>query len=349
MTGKAAALQGGLAALGLITAHLTWQREPERAPGEVTVIDAGKNDLGKVHFEDETTSIDLERKQEGGEPGVWLHLVDKPKAPPTPPKDPKKPEAAKAEAANTSEPTPTPPAATPPVTPPRDLRGSDVATKLLDQLAPLRSPRAFGILDAAKLKELGLEGSKRKLTITAKGDTREYTIGQPRGQRDPRGVHARQPRRPRLPDAARRARRSDGVDPPRRQEAARLRADRVRPSVAHRRRQEPRAGPDPPREHPGRAAGVAEVARQARSDGQELARSALAVVRDGGPRPGRGAQGGRADAGRARSSTSTARSRWGTSSSPSRRRTRPSRPTPRATVRRCMHAPKGRQAGSSCT
>jgi hypothetical protein len=168
VTGKAAALQGGLAALGLITAHLTWQREPERAPGEVTVIDAGKNDLGKVHFEDEASSVDFERKNQSGETAVWVHLVEKPKAPP-PPKDPKKPEAM-------SETPPTPPA-----NPPRDVRGSDVATKLMDQFAPLRSPRAFGILDAAKLKELGLEGSKRKLTITAKGDTREYTIGQPPG------------------------------------------------------------------------------------------------------------------------------------------------------------------------
>jgi hypothetical protein len=168
VTGKAAALQGGLAALGLITAHLTWQREPERAPGEVTVIDAGKNDLGKVHFEDDTTSVDFQRKSEGGENAVWVHLVEKPKAPP-PPKDPKKAEAI-------SE---TPP--TPPTNPPRDVRGSDVATKVMDQFAPLRSPRAFGILDPAKLKELGFEGSKRKLTVTAKGDTREYTIGQPPG------------------------------------------------------------------------------------------------------------------------------------------------------------------------
>jgi hypothetical protein len=168
VTGKAAALQGGLAALGLITAHLTWQREPERAPGEVTVIDAGKNDLGKVHFEDDVNAVDFQRKSEGGETAVWVHLVEKPKAPPAP-KDPKKAEAM-------SETPPTPPA-----NPPRDVRGSDVAVKLMDQLAPLRSPRAFGILDAAKLKELGFEGSKRKLTITAKGDTREYTIAQPPG------------------------------------------------------------------------------------------------------------------------------------------------------------------------
>ncbi len=175
MTGKAAALQGGLAALGLITAHLTWQREPERAPGEVTVIDAGKNDLGKVHYEDETSSLDFERKSGGPEAGVWVHMVEKPKAPPAPPPaDPKK------TASDTSEPTPPQPP-TPPTAPPREVRGSDVATKLMDQMAPLRSPRAFGILDPAKLKELGLEGSKKKLTITAKGDTREYTIGQPPG------------------------------------------------------------------------------------------------------------------------------------------------------------------------
>jgi hypothetical protein len=89
VTGKAAAVQGGLAALGLITAHLTWQREPERAPGEVTVIDAGKNDVAKVHFEDDATSVDFQRKSEGGETAVWVHLVEKPKAPPAP-KDPKK-------------------------------------------------------------------------------------------------------------------------------------------------------------------------------------------------------------------------------------------------------------------
>jgi hypothetical protein len=178
VTGKAAALQGGLAALGLITAHLTWQREPERAPGEVTVIDAGKNDLGRIHFEDDTTSIDLEKKRDGASAGVWLHLIEKPPAPPTPPKpDPKK------IATGTSEPPPPTPAPPPaaPANPPRDLIGSDVAAKLVDQFAPLRSPRAFGVLDAAKLKELGLEGSKRKLIVNVKGDTREFTIGQPSG------------------------------------------------------------------------------------------------------------------------------------------------------------------------
>jgi hypothetical protein len=172
VTGKAAALQGGLAALGLLTAHLTWQREPERAPGDVTLIDAGKNDLGRIHYEDDNSVIDLERRKDAGENGVWLHLAERPPKPPTPPAaDPKK----------TASDPPPPSPLTPPANPPRDLNGSDVAAKLLDQFAPMRSPRAFGVLDAAKLKELGLEGSKRKLTVAVKGDTREFTVGSPPG------------------------------------------------------------------------------------------------------------------------------------------------------------------------
>ena len=33
MTGRALAVQGGIAALGLVTVYATWQREPEHAPG----------------------------------------------------------------------------------------------------------------------------------------------------------------------------------------------------------------------------------------------------------------------------------------------------------------------------
>jgi hypothetical protein len=168
VTGRAAAIQGGLAALGLITAAFTWQREPERAPGEVSVIDAGKKDVTRVHYEDESATLELERRDDA----VWVHLADHPKSPATIQKDAKKDDKAVAV---------TPPAPTPPVNPPRDMRGSEAAEKLYDQFAPLRSPRAFGVLDAAKLKELGLDAPKRKLIVNFKGDTREYAIGQPAG------------------------------------------------------------------------------------------------------------------------------------------------------------------------
>jgi hypothetical protein len=156
VTGRGVAVQGGLAALGLLTAYLTWQREPERAPGAVTVIDASKSDVTLIRYEDEIQAVDLTRQGKD----VWLHLVTK-KAP-----EPKVP--AKADAK--------PPSALPP---PRDLPGGEGAKKLYDQFAPLTSPRAFGVLDASKLKELGLEAPKRKLEVTVKGDVRRYEIGQP--------------------------------------------------------------------------------------------------------------------------------------------------------------------------
>jgi hypothetical protein len=162
VTRRGVAAQGGLAALGLLAAYLTWQREPERAPGAVTVIDASKSDVTLIRYEDDSNAIDLTRQDKD----VWLHLVVKKAAePPKPHGDAKS--AAKPE---------TKPAAPPP---PRDLPGGEGAKKLYDQFAPLTSPRAFGVLEPAKLKELGLDAPKRKLEVTVKGDVRKYEIGQP--------------------------------------------------------------------------------------------------------------------------------------------------------------------------
>jgi hypothetical protein len=164
MTGRAAAVQGGLAVLGLLAAHLTWQREPEHAPGSVTVIDANKNDVTQIHYADQHNTVDFSRGQADNGPAVWIHLV------------PNADDAA--QGAKTAAKTSTPPKSAPPA-PPRDLLGGEPATKVFDQFAPLVSPRAFGALDAAKLKELGLEAPTRKLDITVKGDVRHYVIGQP--------------------------------------------------------------------------------------------------------------------------------------------------------------------------
>lgn len=168
MTGRALTVQAGLAVVGLATVYATWQREPERAPGAVTVIDASKSDVTLVRYNDESTSVDLTRGKTGDEDGVWLHLVTKPKPEPKP--DPK---------ADPKAPKPAPPAPPPP---PRDLPGADNAKKLYDQFAPLLSPRAFGVMDAAKLKELGLDKPTRTVDVTVKGDVRHYEIGQPSTQ-----------------------------------------------------------------------------------------------------------------------------------------------------------------------
>ena len=278
MTGRSLAVQGGLAVLGLVTVYATWQREPERAPGAVTVIDASKSDVTMIHYEDDATAVDLTRGKTGNEAGVWLHLVTKPKAEakPDPKADPKAPAK-----------PPAKPAATPP---PRDLPGAENAKKLYDQFAPLTSLRAFGVLEATKLKELGLDNPKRKLEVTVKGAVRRYEIGQPAAQsageaflRDTRdGRVYLMPRNilSELQNA------SHMVD--RRLHTFEL--GRLRSHQAVRGRQDEGVRPRRPRipHHLGVRAG--EDPRQARSDGQELARRPLARVSDRAARQGRGAR-----------------------------------------------------------
>jgi len=168
MTGRALAVQGGIAALGLVTMYATWQREPEHAPGAVTVIDASKSDVTRVHYEDEGVAADLTRGDTGDDTGIWMHLVMKPKP------EAKKPDGKDAKNDAKAEVKATPP--------PRDLLPGESAKHLYDQFAPLVSMRAFGVLDAAKLKEIGLDNPKRKLEVTVKGAVRRYEIGQPAQQ-----------------------------------------------------------------------------------------------------------------------------------------------------------------------
>ncbi len=75
VTGRSAAVQGGLAALGLLAAHLTWQRDPERAPGAATVIDASKSDVALVHYADNNTIVDFRRGHGDNDAPVWIHIV----------------------------------------------------------------------------------------------------------------------------------------------------------------------------------------------------------------------------------------------------------------------------------
>ena len=146
MNVRGAALQSGLAALGLVAAYATWQREPERAPGEVVVLDVNKGDIKQVRFDDGAGKwVELYRRNEPGldEPRVWLKLAE----------------------------TKTPPA------PQRELPGNDGAVRLWDKLAPLRATRALGVLTGDKLKELGLDTAKKKLELTAKGEKHTFLVG----------------------------------------------------------------------------------------------------------------------------------------------------------------------------
>jgi hypothetical protein len=146
MNVRGAALQSGLAALGLIVAYGTWQREPERAPGEVTVIDASKSELKRVRFDDGSGKwVELTRRSDGEEPRVWLKLSG---------------DATKK-------------------TPERELPGNEGAERLWDKFAPLHATRALGTLSADKLKEVGLDGAKKRLEVDARGDKTVFVVGNP--------------------------------------------------------------------------------------------------------------------------------------------------------------------------
>lgn len=145
MNVRGAAIQGGLAALGLVVAYTTWQREPERAPGEVTVIDVNQGDLQKIRYDEgKGKFVELE-KRGGPDERVWLHLSA----------DPQK------------------------KTPARELPGSEAATRLWERFAPLRAIRGLGVLKAPTLKEVGLNAPKQTLTVTARGAEYVFDVGEP--------------------------------------------------------------------------------------------------------------------------------------------------------------------------
>jgi hypothetical protein len=189
MNVRGVALQGTLAAVGLVAAFLTWQREPEGLPGEVTVLDISKRALQKVRYDDANRFVELSRDPQDEET-IWVLLGDKPRPPPpaAPVADGGVPDGGVASGtADGGTPLATvagaadaggPPAQAmlPPPQPPRQLRGNQMAEALLDRLAPLKGTRALGELDAKKLEELGLVNSPRKLTLTVGGREQILTL-----------------------------------------------------------------------------------------------------------------------------------------------------------------------------
>lgn len=165
MTGKAVALQGGLALLGLAAAYMTWQRQPELQTGEVFVLDITKNELEMIRFDDEEAKawVELQRDSDGNGSFVALRLSQRatPAAKSTAPvADVGKPE--------------------------RVVRGSDAAKALYERFAPLRATRALGVLDAAKLKDLGLAATKKHITVVTRSGRRVFDIAPaPLGGTDP--------------------------------------------------------------------------------------------------------------------------------------------------------------------
>jgi hypothetical protein len=154
------AVQGGLALGALVLAYFTWQRGPELATDEVFVVDVGKNDLVSARFDDQekSTWVELTRSSDESGPFISVHLG--PQEQPATRKPPAA-AAAKVEAKKTPE---------------RLVRGSDAAEKLFANFSPLRASRGLGILSAEKLKDLGLDGAKKRITLVLRNGQRSFAI-----------------------------------------------------------------------------------------------------------------------------------------------------------------------------
>ena len=162
MTFRQVATQGGLAVAALVAAYLTWQRSPELAPDEVVVVDAVKNDLGSARFDDQEkhTWVELSRSADDAGPFITAHLGPQEQA--MPGKGDKGDKGDKDVA--------------PKKTPERLVRGSDAADKLFASLAPLRGTRSLGILSSGKLKDLGIDAAKKRLSLVLRNGKRSFSM-----------------------------------------------------------------------------------------------------------------------------------------------------------------------------
>ena len=171
MKARSAALQGGLALAGLVAAYVTWQRPKDSGKSEsVVVVDASKNSLERVRYEDGTRAVSVEKKDrllltleylpgkrpvidagetileaDGGVDAGIIRVSSRPAEP----------------------------------TPDRTVYANDRADTLWAKLTPFEGTRALGTLPKEKLEEVGLTNSERKLELQVSGVNRRFTISRP--------------------------------------------------------------------------------------------------------------------------------------------------------------------------
>jgi hypothetical protein len=175
-----AVTMGALAGLSLAAAYVTWQRPKEtKRETDVTVLDASKTSLQKIHYDDGTRYTELTRTVEA-ESVVWLkqgYLEGKEPAydagpPPAPVDAGTLPDGGVA-------PAPPPPFVPPPPPPTRELKGNERADKTWEKFTPFEAVRALGALPEAKLKELGLDNTQKLLEVTVAGTPRRFRVSNP--------------------------------------------------------------------------------------------------------------------------------------------------------------------------
>ncbi len=170
MKARSAALQGGLAVAGLVAAYVTWQRPTESLKQDaVVMIDASKNSLERVRYEDGVRSITVEKKDR-----LYVTLAYLPgKRPTLEAPTPLDVTDAGVDGGTFVVAKPPEPA------PDRTLFANERAETLWNRLTPFEATRALGKLPKEKLDELGVTDSERKLELTIAGGVTRFTISKP--------------------------------------------------------------------------------------------------------------------------------------------------------------------------
>ncbi len=177
MRAQNAAIQGALAVVGLVAAYVTWQRPKEtRINDAAFVVDATKQSLERIHYEDGVRFLELHRTTEG-EAATWVTQGFLPGQPvafdaglTTVVLDGGAADGGAALVVNIKPPEPTPT---------REVKGNERADTTWLRFAPLEATRALGLQPNDKLKELGLDDERRKLEVTVAGTTTHFIVSKP--------------------------------------------------------------------------------------------------------------------------------------------------------------------------
>lgn len=176
MKARSVSIYGALALVGLLAAYLTWQRPKETVKADqVVILEASKQSLEKVHYDDGTRFIDVTKRLEP-EARLWVTLGYLPgKAPVVDAGlsvevlDGGAPDGgALPVTVKTAEPPPT-----------RTTMTNERGETLWGRFTPFVGTRALGVLPEAKLDELGLVNSGRVLELTVAGTARRYVASKP--------------------------------------------------------------------------------------------------------------------------------------------------------------------------
>lgn len=212
MKASGAALQGAIAVGALALAAATWLRAPESStPGGVVIADLPPGSVQRVVWDDGSHRVEVERVRPG-EPGVWLRISRSPwlMAPDAGLDGGPRPRLGDAGArrvdggpglarapdagvhtllgggmrpdAGARTDGGVPPLEVAPPAPDRELRGNEMAEKVLEQFSPFSAARALGVPDTAKLRELGLgEGGLRRLDVWTQSSHLSFAVSSPVG------------------------------------------------------------------------------------------------------------------------------------------------------------------------